>query len=312
MTSRLAQLAAVTEIVADTGDLAAIRRLKPVDATTNPSLLLKLARSDDGNRLLADANHLARALSRHPDLTLLTDAFAAIAGQAISAEISGLISTEVDARLSFDTSAMLTRARRLHWLYRELGVPASRVLIKLATTWQGVKAAEVLELEGIACNMTLLFNLVQAKACADAGVTLVSPFVGRIYDWHKKQGKAMASAVDDPGVQSVLAIHQAYMAHGVPTIIMGASFRSTQQIEALAGCDKLTISPALIDELAAQDGVLPLVLDRQGMASEEVAFGIGESRFHLEMAQDAMATELLADGIRRFIVDQEALENCFR
>lgn len=312
MTSKLEQLAAVTEIVADTGDLAAIRRLKPIDATTNPSLLLKIAQGENSTALLNEATYLARALAHHPDITLLTDAFAALAGHAICQEITGLVSTEVDARLSFDTSAMLTRARRLHWLYRELGVDRSRILIKLATTWQGIRAAEVLEQEGIACNMTLLFNVVQAQACADAGVTLISPFVGRIYDWHKKQGRHIATAAEDPGVQSVLAIHHDYMTHGVATIIMGASFRNTGQIEALAGCDKLTIAPALIDELNMQTGAFSPALNRNDMTGEETAFGVTASHFHLEMTKDAMASDLLADGIRRFIVDQETLEAFFK
>lgn len=311
MQNKLEQLAAATEIVADTGDLAAIRRLQPTDATTNPSLLLKLAQSGEGEALIQEAHHLARALSRHPDVALLCDAFAALAGQAVSASIPGLISTEVDARLSFDVPALLARARRLHLLYRELGVSRERVLIKLASTWEGIRAAEVLETEGIACNMTLLFNLTQAMACADAGVTLISPFVGRIHDWHAKQGKQFASAEQDPGVLSVKQIHASYLAHGIDTIIMGASFRNTGQIEALAGCDRLTISPALLDELAADPNKLEIKLSRDAMAPEETPFGISAADFHLQMTQDAMASELLADGIRRFIADQLALETCF-
>ncbi len=311
MNSKRQQLASMTEIVADTGDLDAICQYQPQDATTNPSLLLKLAKTEAGAERLNEARELAKQLSTTPNAALLCDAFAVQAGKAISDKIPGLISTEVDARLSYDVPAMLQRARRLHRLYRLVGVPADRVLIKLATTWQGIKAAAVLEREGIRCNMTLLFNLVQAQASADAGVTLISPFVGRIYDWHCKQGKTIEHADDDPGVQSVKRIHDAYCRHGIDTIIMGASFRNTGQIEALAGCDKLTISPKLIDALTQDDGVLTRRLDRHAQATTPTAFDISESQFLLAMTQDAMASDLLTDGIRRFIVDQLALEALF-
>jgi transaldolase len=309
-TNKLEQLATVTEIVADTGDLAAIQRFQPSDATTNPSLLLKLAQGENGDQLLSDAFHLARALQREPSISLLCDAFATLTGARISQLITGLVSTEVDARLSFDTPAMLARSRRLHLLYRELGIDSDRILIKLAATWQGMCAADVLEQEGIQCNMTLLFNLSQARAAADAGVTLISPFVGRIYDWYVKQGHNITCAEDDPGVQSVRSIHHYYKTHGIDTIIMGASFRNTGQIEALAGCEKLTISPALLDQLSADNGALPVALP-QNLIMEAESPPLSESQFLLQMTEDAMATELLADGIRRFIADQQTLEACF-
>lgn len=305
--SKLEQLASLTDIVADTGDLAAIQRLTPLDATTNPSLLLKLAQSAQGSSLLADAHHLAATLEPTPSLALLSDAFAALAGKQISAVIPGWISTEVDARLSFDVPAMLQRARRLHLLYHELGVGRERILIKLAATWQGIQAAEVLETERIACNMTLLFNMTQAIACARAKATLISPFVGRIHDWYAKQGVDVSRPEQDPGVQSVKAIFEAYKSRNVNTIIMGASFRNTGQIEALAGCDKLTISPELLDQLAADTGKLTTRLS-QAAKPDAPAFTQTHSQFLLEMTQDAMASDLLADGIRRFIKDQETLE----
>lgn len=311
MTNRLQQLAAATEIVIDSGSLDAITRLQPRDATTNPSLLLKLAESDEGSALRQEATRLATQLDKQADMSLYCDAFATLAGQAISEEIDGLISTEVDARLSFDVPATLARARQLHRIYRELGVEPERILIKLSSTWQGIQAAEVLEQEGIRCNMTLLFNLTQAKAAANAGATLISPFVGRIYDWYRKQGQTINSVDDDPGVQSVKSIHAHYMEHGIDTIIMGASFRNTHQIAALAGCDKLTISPALLDALSAESDDLPIALDRNNQASESCDFAMNETQFLTEMTQDAMATDLLADGIRRFIADQEKLEALF-
>lgn len=310
MTHKLEQLAAVTEIVADSGDLDAIKRLAPQDATTNPSLLLKLAHSDQGEALLSEAWQLASALQPNPPVDLLCDAFATLAGAEISRSVSGLVSTEVDARLSFDVPAMLARARRLHLLYRELGIDSKRILIKLAATWQGIRAAAVLEQEGIACNMTLLFNLTQAMAAADAGATLVSPFVGRIHDWYLKQGHSITGPDDDPGVASVRTIHEHYKAHGIDTIVMGASFRNQGQIEALAGCDKLTISPALLDQLAADDGPLAAGLPEVEVRDTEPT-PISECQFLLRMTEDAMASDLLAEGIRRFIGDQLKLEACF-
>lgn len=308
--SKLAQLAQITDIVADTGDFDTIERLQPLDATTNPSLLLKLARSDSGNNLLNEAHQLAVSIEKQPSPSLLCDAFAALTGEKISKRINGLVSTEVDARLSFDAPAMLARARRLHLLYRELGVNHDRVLIKLAASWQGIRAAETLETEGIQCNMTLLFNLTQAIAAANANVTLISPFVGRIYDWHLTHGSTITGADDDPGVQSVRDIFHQYKKRGVETIIMGASFRNAGQIEALAGCDKLTISPALLEQLGSDSGSLPKALS-QSLDPDATPFAMSQSEFLLQMANDPMATELLAGGIRRFIVDQEALEACF-
>jgi len=245
MTSKLDQLKQFTTVVADTGDLDAIARLKPVDATTNPSLLLKAA------ALPRYADLLDQAVAGSAgDLGLACDRFGVAVGQEILKVIPGRISTEVDARLSFDTEATLRRAERLVELYDKAGIGRERVLIKIASTWEGIRAAERLERSGIQTNLTLLFNFAQAVACAEAGVFLISPFVGRIYDWYKKaEGRDYAGA-EDPGVQSVSRIYRYYKAHGYETVVMGASFRNLGQIEALAGCDRLTISPDLLQKLA--------------------------------------------------------------
>ena len=249
MTSKREQLAQWTKIVVDSGDVDAIEKLRPIDATTNPSLLLAAANSEGGQVRLQDARRLAGQLGDGNDPALLCDAFATLTGQHILSFIPGLVSTEVDARLSFDTNATLTRARRIISLYRELGIERERILIKIAATWEGIRAAEVLEEEGIGCNLTLLFCMEQAMAAAEAGATLISPFVGRIYDWHKQRGMEISSPDQDPGVQSVRSIYHRYRAEGFDTVVMGASFRYCEQIEALSGCDKLTIAPALLEQL---------------------------------------------------------------
>lgn len=308
MTSKQTQLAAWTEIVADSGDLKAIEASRPQDATTNPSLLLAAANAEGGDTRINEARHLAKQLGRENDLPLLCDAFATLTGQHILSLIPGVVSTEVDARLSFDTRATLERARKIISLYRELGIDKKRVLIKIAATWEGIRAAEVLEEEGIACNLTLLFCYAQAIAAAEAGATLISPFVGRIYDWHKKQGMDIKSPEDDPGVQSVRHIYNRYRAYGYNTIVMGASFRYPEQIEALAGCDKLTISPTLLNDLTADSGPLSRALDPANIAAEEPAADLTEQQFRWTLNENSMATELLADGIRRFTRDQEKLE----
>lgn len=301
MTSKLDQLKQYTTVVADTGDLDAIARLKPVDATTNPSLLLKAAAMPRYSELLDSA--VAGAGS---DLGLACDRFGVAVGQEILKVIPGRISTEVDARLSFDTDATLRRAERLIGLYEETGIGRERVLIKIASTWEGIRAAEQLERMGIQTNLTLLFNFAQAAACADAGVFLISPFVGRIYDWYKKaEGRDYVGA-EDPGVQSVSRIYRYYKANGYQTVVMGASFRNLGQIEALAGCDRLTISPELLQKLADDQGTLERNLAPGSDAEARVV--LDEAAFRWQLNEDAMATEKLAEGIRLFTRDQEKLE----
>ncbi|MFJ7813800.1 transaldolase [Pseudomonas asiatica] len=301
MTSKLEQLKQFTTVVADTGDLDAITRLKPVDATTNPSLLLKAAAIPGYADLLKQVKADAKG-----NVDLACDKFAVAVGSGILKVIPGRISTEVDARLSFDEPALLTKARKLIELYEAAGIGRDRVLIKLASTWEGIRAAEKLEKEGIQTNLTLLFSFAQAQACADAGVFLISPFVGRIYDWYKKStGKEYVGA-EDPGVQSVTRIYNYYKANGYNTVVMGASFRNIGQIEQLAGCDRLTISPELLQQLSDDQGDLPQVL-KPGNAGEPKQ-QLNESQFRWAMNEDAMGTEKLAEGIRQFARDQEKLE----
>ncbi|MCQ4287895.1 transaldolase [Pseudomonas stutzeri] len=301
MTSKLEQLKQFTTVVADTGDLDAIARLQPVDATTNPSLLLKAA------ALPRYAEHLQAAMSRcGGDIGLGCDLFAVAVGQEVLKLIPGRISTEVDARLSFDTQAMVQRGERLIGLYEHAGISRDRVLIKLASTWEGIRAAEQLEKSGIQTNLTLLFSFTQAVACAEAGVFLISPFVGRIYDWYKKHKSRDYTGSEDPGVLSVSRIYDYYKAHGYDTVVMGASFRNTGQIEALAGCDRLTISPELLSQLAQEEGSLERKLS-PGRASEP-RVTLDESSFRWGLNEDPMATEKLAEGIRQFARDQEKLE----
>jgi len=259
MTSKLEQLKQFTTVVADTGDIDAIARLKPVDATTNPSLLLKAA------AMPRYAEHLGNAMKQcQGDIGLACDLFAVAVGKQILELIPGRISTEVDARLSFDTQAMVQRGERLIGLYEQAGISRERVLIKIASTWEGIRAAEQLEKAGIQTNLTLLFSFTQAVACAEAGVFLISPFVGRIYDWYKKHEGRDYQGAEDPGVQSVSRIYDYYKTHGYKTVVMGASFQNVGQIEALAGCDRLTISPELLGQLAeaahagAQAGAGPI------------------------------------------------------
>ena len=301
MTSKLDQLKQFTTVVADTGDMDAIARLQPVDATTNPSLLLKAA------ALPRYAEHLASATAQaQGDVGLACDLFAVAVGNEILKLIPGRISTEVDARLSFDKQAMVQRAERLIGLYQQAGIERERVLIKIAATWEGIRAAEELEKAGIQTNLTLLFSFTQAVACADAGVFLISPFVGRIYDWYKKHEGRDYLGAEDPGVQSVTRIYNYYKAHGYKTVVMGASFRNIGQIEALAGCDRLTISPELLGQLAETDGTLARQLTPG--AGSEPRVTLDEKAFRWRLNEDAMATEKLAEGIRQFARDQEKLE----
>lgn len=301
MTSKLDQLKQFTTVVADTGDLDAIAKLQPVDATTNPSLLLKAASMPRYAALLDGAMGNCGG-----DLGLACDLFGVSVGQQILQVIPGRISTEVDARLSFDTQATLRRAERLIGLYADAGIGHERVLIKVAATWEGIQAAEQLERSGIQTNLTLLFSFAQAVACAEAGVFLISPFVGRIYDWYKKaEGRDFVGA-EDPGVQSVTRIYNYYKANGYSTVVMGASFRNLGQIEQLAGCDRLTISPDLLQKLAEDDAPLPRLLS-PGNAGEPRQ-NLSESQYRWAMNEDAMASEKLAEGIRLFARDQEKLE----
>ena len=301
MTSKLEQLKQFTTVVADTGDLDAITRLKPVDATTNPSLLLKAAAMPGYAELLQSAISHAKG-----DVGLACDHFAVSVGSGILNVIPGRISTEVDARLSFDEPALLQKANQLIELYDKAGVGRDRVLIKLASTWEGIRAAEKLEKAGIQTNLTLLFSFAQAAACADAGVFLISPFVGRIYDWYKKSTGIDYTGSDDPGVQSVTRIYNYYKANDYNTVVMGASFRNLNQIEQLAGCDRLTISPDLIEKLAQEQGTLARKLSAGNGGEPRLI--LNEAQFRWASNEDAMATEKLAEGIRQFARDQEKLE----
>lgn len=299
--NKLEQLKHYTTVVADTGDLDAIARLKPYDATTNPSLLLKAA------SLPNYQEHLQASFNgADGDIGLACDKFSVAVGWEILKLIPGRISTEVDARLSFDTQATLSRAYRLIDLYESAGIGKDRILIKIASTWEGIRAAETLEKQGIQTNLTLLFSFAQAAACADAGAFLISPFVGRIYDWYKKAEGRDYQGSEDPGVQSVTRIYQYYKANGFNTVVMGASFRNLNQIEKLAGCDRLTISPDLLQQLADSEGNLPRLLKQEG--SGEPREEVSESAFRWQHNEDAMATEKLAEGIRQFARDQEKLE----
>lgn len=303
--SKLEQLKEFTVIVADTGELETIKKFKPQDATTNPSLVLKAVQGglfdDLIDRCMAKSDSFDDGINR-----LLTSI-----GQEILREVPGYVSTEVDARLSFDTQATLDKARRLIELYEADGWSRDRILIKIASTWEGIQAAKVLQREGINCNMTLLFSMEQAQACADAGATLISPFVGRILDWYKKDTGIEYTAETDPGVLSVREIYQHYKTHGYKTIVMGASFRNTGEIEALAGCDRLTISPALLEELSQDTGELKQVLKAPTVSGQQTK-PIDEASFRLGMNNNPMATEKLAEGIRKFIEDQIQMEELIR
>ena len=305
MTSKLDSLREHTLIVADTGDIDAIRTLQPVDATTNPSLLLKAAQQSEYARLLDQALH--QAAGSHELITDACDHFAVAVGSEIVKLVPGRVSTEVDARLSFDRQATLDKARKLIELYETSGVTRDRVLIKIAATWEGIQAAAQLEREDIQCNLTLLFSFAQAQACADAGVFLISPFVGRIYDWYKQRDGRDYQGVEDPGVQSVARIYRYYKQHMYATVVMGASFRNIGQIEALCGCDRLTISPALLQQLASEPGPLSPA-SHLGATSEDSRDTLDEAGFRWAHNEDAMATEKLAEGIRAFAADQLKLE----
>lgn len=308
--NQLDALKQLTTVVADTGDFHQLAAYSPQDATTNPSLILKAVQKPEYAHLLklAVANHGRQGPDEVMDRLLV--AF----GCEILKHIPGRVSTEIDARLSFDTEATVSRARRIIDFYRGEGTHADRVLIKIASTWEGIQAAARLEREGIHTNLTLLFSLTQAVACAQAEVQLISPFVGRIYDWYKKQAgaswdEAAMSGANDPGVRSVRSIYNFYKRHGIATKVMGASFRNVDQITALAGCDLLTISPGLLAQLAANDAPLPKALDSTATLAIDMPFTTyDEADFRFALNQDAMATEKLAEGIRAFVVDTVELE----
>lgn len=311
MANQLEQLRSMTAIVADTGDLDAIAQHRPEDATTNPSLLLKAAATPRYAPLVDTAVAWAIEQSGHRAQRLIDalDKLAVNAGVEILKQIPGRVSTEADARLSFDTEATLAKARRLIQLYEQAGIGRERVLIKIASTWEGIRAAEQLEREGIHCNLTLLFGFSQAVACAEAGVTLISPFVGRILDWSLAHGTPPDVAPDDdPGVRSVRAIYRYFKQHGYATTVMGASFRNVGEILALAGCDRLTISPALMDALASSSDPVPRRLSPDLERLARPAQRLGEAEFRWQLNEDAMATEKLAEGIRNFTLDQIKLE----
>ena len=310
MTTQLEQLRKITTVVADTGDISAIAKYKPEDATTNPSLLLKAAGIPTYSGYIDEAVQWAKGQSNNREQQLVdaSDRLAVLVGREILKIVPGKVSTEVDARLSFDTNASIDKAKRLIGFYDELGIKKDRILIKLASTWEGIRAAEKLQKEGINCNLTLLFSFEQAVACAEAGVFLISPFVGRIFDWYvANTDKKTYAPAEDPGVQSVRRIYDWYKLHGFETVVMGASFRNIGQIQALAGCDRLTIAPELLKELEENTDDLPVALKDTG-AKEAKPAKLDEARFRWGHNENAMATDKLGEGIRKFAVDQRKLE----
>lgn len=312
MTSQLDALREMTVVVADTSDIDAVRRLKPTDCTTNPSIVLKAMEITEFAPTIEAAvgwgkTQVGDAETR---LTAVADRLATAVGVTLAGLVPGRVSTEVDASLSFDTAGSVTRARAIIADYADMGVDKSRVLVKLAATWEGIRAAEILQDEGIDCNLTLVFQMAQAKACADAGVFLISPFVGRITDWYSKSTGTTYTPETDPGVLSVREIYAHYKSNGIPTVVMGASFRSTGQILALAGCDRLTISPALLQGLAASEEPFERKLMDQTPTSKPAK--MSEQAFRWAMNEDPMATELLATGIRGFNKDLGKLRDLLR
>lgn len=308
--NQLEQLKQHTIIVADSGDIDSIIAYQPEDATTNPSLIYKAAQLSQYQALIKEAVTTLKSRLAGKKLlpSTVADYLAVSIGALILKSVPDRISTEVNARLSFNTEASIIKARELIALYEEKGISKDRVLIKLAATWQGIRAAEVLEKEGINCNLTLLFSFAQARACADAGVFLISPFVGRIYDWYKKNNPGTFYTVDnDPGVESVRNIYQFYKMNGYKTVVMGASFRTPEQVLALNGCDRLTVSPQLLAKLQDHDAAIPAPLSYENIVKLK-SDPISEAEFYWEHNQDAMAVEKLAEGIRLFAIDQNHLE----
>ncbi|WP_295665908.1 transaldolase [uncultured Haemophilus sp.] len=310
MTTQLDSLRNMTVVVADTGDIDAIKKYQPQDATTNPSLILSASALPQYAPLIDEAVAYAKAKSSDKAQQLIDaeDKLAVNIGLEILKIVPGRISTEVDARLSYDTQATVEKARKLIALYNAAGISNDRILIKIASTWQGIRAAEILEKEGINCNLTLLFSEAQARACAEAGVYLISPFVGRILDWYKANtDKKEYAPAEDPGVISVTKIYNYYKEYGYKTVVMGASFRNVGEIIELAGCDRLTIAPALLKELQENSTALVRKLDYKGEVKAKPQ-PLTEAEFYWQHNSDAMAVEKLAEGIRKFAVDQEKLE----
>lgn len=305
MASVLEQLRTMTTVVADTGEVAAVKAHAPVDCTTNPSLVLAALKDPASSGLIDREIAAGKAAGKTPEQ--VTDVLTVATGVELTALVPGRVSTEVDACLSFDTDASVARAREIIAEYARRGVGKERILIKLASTWEGIRAAEILQNEGIDCNLTLLFCMAQAVACADAGAFLISPFVGRITDWYKKADGVDGYAPDeDPGVKSVRGIYDYYKSNGISTVVMGASFRNTGQIKALAGCDNLTISPKLLEELDAEGADLPRALSPE-TATGVAPVSLNEASFRWALNSDAMATEKLAEGIRNFDKDHKTL-----
>ncbi|OBX88066.1 transaldolase [Haemophilus haemolyticus] len=310
MTTQLDSLRQMTVVVADTGDIDAIKKYQPQDATTNPSLILSASALPQYAPLIDEAVAYAKAQSNDKAQQLIDaeDKLAVNIGLEILKIVPGRISTEVDARLSYNTQATVEKARKLIALYNAAGISNDRILIKIASTWQGIRAAEILEKEGINCNLTLLFSEAQARACAEAGVYLISPFVGRILDWYKANSdKKEYAPTEDPGVISVTKIYNYYKEYGYNTVVMGASFRNVGEITELAGCDRLTIAPALLKELQENSTALVRKLEYKGEVKAKPQ-PLTEAEFYWQHNSDAMAVEKLADGIRKFAVDQEKLE----
>lgn len=313
--NQLEQLKKHTTVVADTGDFESIKAFTPQDATTNPSLILKAASQPEYRHLVDQAisEHKDSPLSEEKKIEGIIDRILILFGKEILNIVPGRVSTETDARLSFDVDGTITKARTLIDLYEKEGINRDRVLIKIASTWEGIRAADKLEDEGIHCNLTLLFSKIQAVACAEAGVQLISPFVGRIYDWYKKSTGEEYVGADDPGVQSVTSIYNYYKKFGYPTEVMGASFRNKGQITELCGCDLLTISPGLLEELQnASEPIEEKLNEGKAKGSDEEKIELDEKSFRFLMNEDAMATEKTAEGIRRFAVDMVKLEDLIK
>jgi len=313
MENKLEQLRKFTTVVADTGDIEAIKLYQPQDATTNPSLILKAAQITAYAPLIDDAINYAKTQSdnKQQQIDDTCDRLAVNIGLEILKTVPGRVSTEVDAKLSYDTEASVAKAQKLIKLYNEAGINNNRILIKLAATWQGIRAAEILEKQGINCNLTLLFSFAQAQACAEAGAYLISPFVGRIMDWYQKNEQKNFTPENDPGVESVTFIYNHYKKHGYPTIVMGASFRNLGEILQLAGCDRLTISPQLLQELSETQGEVIRQL-KPATELNEKPEPLSEAQFLWAHNQDAMAVEKLAEGIRNFAIDQNTLEEMIK
>jgi transaldolase len=309
MPTKLDQLKTMTIVVADTGDIGSIKAFHPTDCTTNPTLILKAAQMPAYAEIVSESVAWAKAHGgdKAAQAARACDRLAVSFGAELTRLVPGRVSTEVDADLSFDTAKTVAKARAIIQDYAARGIDRKRILIKIAATWEGIRAAEILQKEGIDCNLTLLFSLVQAVACAEAGVFLISPFVGRILDWNVKAGGGPYTSETDPGVLSVRRIYEYYKAHDHNTIVMGASFRNIGEIEALAGCDRLTIAPQLLEQLQGDSGTLPRALDPAAVTSKPAKVATDEASFRWGMNEDAMATEKLAEGIRAFAKDLAAL-----